>query len=215
MTSTANASSTRIDEIADDIFRISTPVPPSVVPGGFTFNQYLIRDAEPLLFHTGPRMLFDAVREAIGRVVPVATLRYVSFSHVEADECGSLNQFLAAAPQAVPLCGQVAAMVSIADLADRPPRRLPTRSVSRSAGARSSGSTRRTCRTDGSAASSPRPRRARSSAAICSRSSASSTPDHRGRHPRAQRGGTRRHGLLLALARALAGCSAAWPTRRR
>jgi flavorubredoxin len=124
MTSTANASSTRVDEIADDIFRISTPVPPSKVPGGFTFNQYLIRDTEPLLFHTGPRMLFDAVREAIGRVVPVATLRYVSFSHVEADECGSLNQFLAAAPQAVPLCGQVAAMVSIADLADRPPKAL-------------------------------------------------------------------------------------------
>ena len=98
--------------------------PASVVPGGFTFNQYLIRDADPLLFHTGPRMLFGAVREAIGRVIPVETLRYISFSHVEADECGSLNQFLAVAPQAVPLCGQVAAMVSIGDLADRPPRAL-------------------------------------------------------------------------------------------
>ena len=119
-----HASSTRIDEITDGIFRISTPVPPSVVPGGFTFNQYLIRDTEPLLFHTGPRMLFAGVREAIERVIPVATLRYVSFSHVEADECGTLNQFLAAAPQAVPLCGQVAAMVSIRDLADRPPRVL-------------------------------------------------------------------------------------------
>jgi len=118
------SSSTRVDEIADGIFRISTPVPPSVVPGGFTFNQYLIRDTEPLLFHTGPRMLFGAVREAIGRIIPVETLRYISFSHVEADECGSLNQLLAVAPQAVPLCGQVAAMVSIADLADRPPRAL-------------------------------------------------------------------------------------------
>ena len=115
---------TRVDEIADDIFRISTPVPPSVVPGGFTFNQYLIRDDEPLLFHTGPRMLFDAVREGIERVMPVTRLRYVSFSHVEADECGTLNQFLAIAPQAAPLCGQVAALVSIADLADRPPRVL-------------------------------------------------------------------------------------------
>ena len=115
---------TRVDEIADDIFRISTPVPPSVVPGGFTFNQYLIRDAEPLLFHTGPRGLFGAVSGAIARVLPVASLRYVSFSHVEADECGSLNQFLAAAPRAVPLCGQVAALVSIGDLADRPPRAL-------------------------------------------------------------------------------------------
>jgi flavorubredoxin len=95
-----------------------------VVPGGFTFNQYLIRDADPLLFHTGPRMLFGAVRDAIERVLPVATLRYVSFSYIEADECGSLNQFLAVAPQAVPLCGQVAAMVSIADLADRPPLAL-------------------------------------------------------------------------------------------
>jgi flavorubredoxin len=120
----SHASSTRVDEITDGIFRISTPVPASVVPGGFTFNQYLIRDAAPLLFHTGPRMLFGAVREAIERVIPVATLRYVAFSHVEADECGSLNQFLAVAPQAVPLCGQVAAMVSIGDLADRPPRAL-------------------------------------------------------------------------------------------
>jgi flavorubredoxin len=124
MNAKSPASSTRVDEIADGIFRISTPVPASVVPGGFTFNQYLIRDAEPLLFHTGPRMLFAAVREAIERVIPVATLRYISFSHVEADECGSLNQFLGAAPQAVPLCGQVAAMVSIGDLADRPPRAL-------------------------------------------------------------------------------------------
>ena len=115
---------TRVDEIADDIYRISTPVPPSVVPGGFTFNQYLIRDDEPLLFHTGPRMLFDAVREGIERVMPTTKLRYVSFSHVEADECGTLNQLLAIAAQAVPLCGQVAALVSIADLADRLPRAL-------------------------------------------------------------------------------------------
>jgi flavorubredoxin len=124
MSTQSHAYSTSVDEIADGIFRISTPVPATVVPGGFTFNQYLIRDAEPLLFHTGPRMLFGAVREAIGRVIPVETLRYVSFSHVEADECGSLNQFLAVAPQAVPLVGQVAAMVSIGDLADRAPRAL-------------------------------------------------------------------------------------------
>jgi flavorubredoxin len=124
MSSANHASSTRVDEIADGIFRISTPVPASVVPGGFTFNQYLIRDGEPLLFHTGPRMLFDAVRDGIERVIPVSTLRYISFSHVEADECGSLNQFLAVAPHAVPLCGHVAATVSIADLADRPPKAL-------------------------------------------------------------------------------------------
>ncbi len=121
MNTNGHSSSTRVDEIADGIFRISTPVPASVVPGGFTFNQYLIRDTDPLLFHTGPRMLFGAVRDAIGRVIPVETLRYISFSHVEADECGTLNQFLAIAPKAAPLCGQVAAMVSIGDLADRPP----------------------------------------------------------------------------------------------
>jgi flavorubredoxin len=112
---------TSVDEIADGIYRISTPVPPTVVPGGFTFNQYLIRDEAPLLFHTGPRMLFDAVRDGIARVLPVDTLRYVSFSHVEADECGTLNPFLALAPHARPLCGRIAALVSIADLADRPP----------------------------------------------------------------------------------------------
>ncbi|HET9045745.1 MAG TPA: MBL fold metallo-hydrolase [Casimicrobiaceae bacterium] len=124
MSTARHVDSTHVDEVVDGIFRISTPVPPSVVPGGFTFNQYLIRDDEPLLFHTGPRMLFSAVSEAIGRVIPLESLRYVSFSHVEADECGSLNQFLAAAPQAVPLCGQIAAMVSIGDLADRPPKVL-------------------------------------------------------------------------------------------
>ncbi len=124
MNARIHTASTRVDEITDGIFRISTPVPASVVPGGFTFNQFLIRDAEPLLFHTGPRMLFASVREAIDRVLPVSTLRYISFSHVEADECGSLNQYLAAAPLAVPLCGRTAAMVSIGDLADRPPRVL-------------------------------------------------------------------------------------------
>jgi flavorubredoxin len=115
-------SSTRIDEIADGIYRISTPT--EVIPGGFTFNQFLIRDDEPLLFHTGLRGSFAVVREAIDRVMPVEKLRYVSFSHVEADECGALNQFLAVAPQAVPVCSQTAAMVSVTDLADRAPRAL-------------------------------------------------------------------------------------------
>ena len=73
-------STTRVDEVVDGIFRISTPVPPSVVPGGFTFNQYLIRDDEPLLFHTGPRMLFAAVHDAIGRVIPRESLRYCTAS---------------------------------------------------------------------------------------------------------------------------------------
>lgn len=115
---------TRIDEVAGGIYRISTPVPPEVVPGGFSFNQYLVADDQPLLFHTGPRKLFPLVRAAIAAVLPVTGLRWLAVSHVEADECGSLNDFLAAAPQARPVCGQVAAMVSIADMADREPRAL-------------------------------------------------------------------------------------------
>ena len=113
---------TRIDEIAQGIYRISTPV--SVVPGGFTFNQYLVVDEQPLLFHTGLRRMFPLVREAIDAVLPIERLRYVAFSHYEADECGALNEFLAAAPNAVPLCGKIAAIVSIGDMADRAPQAM-------------------------------------------------------------------------------------------
>ena len=122
MTVTNRETGTKIDEVEDRIYRISTPV--TKLPGGFSFNQYLIEDDEALLFHTGPRKLFAVVREAVGRVMPVERLRYISFSHFEADECGSLNEFLAAAPSAVPLCGQVAALVSINDVADREARAL-------------------------------------------------------------------------------------------
>ena len=115
---------TRIDEIADGIYRISTPISPKDFPGGFTFNQFLIDDDEPLLFHTGLRRLFPLVTEAIASVLDPSRLRYVSFSHVEADECGALNDFLQMAPNAVPLCGAVAADVSVRDLADRAPRVL-------------------------------------------------------------------------------------------
>jgi flavorubredoxin len=116
-------SGTNVHEIADGIYRINTPV---ALPGGggFSFNQYLVDDDEPLLFHTGPRRLFPLVHEAVESVMTVARLRHVAFSHVEADECGSLNEWLAAAPQATPLCGRIAAMVSIEDLANRPPRAL-------------------------------------------------------------------------------------------
>jgi len=119
---TNQATGTRIDEVAEGTFRISTPV--SVIPGGFTFNQYLIVDDEPLLFHTGPRGMFPLVSEAIASVMPVDRLRWIGFSHVEADECGSLNDFLAAAPKAAPVTSRVAAMVSVDDLADRPARPL-------------------------------------------------------------------------------------------
>lgn len=119
---TNSESGTNVQEVADGIYRINTPF--SAIPGGFSFNQYLILDDEPLLFHTGLRRMFPAVREAIERLVPVARLRHVAFSHFESDECGALNALLAAAPGAVPVCGRVAAMVSVEDFADRPPRAL-------------------------------------------------------------------------------------------
>jgi flavorubredoxin len=120
---TNSASGTNLHEIAPGIYRINTPID---VPGGpqFNFNQYLVVDDEPLLFHTGPRRMFPLVAEAIGKRLPLAKLRYVAFSHFEADECGALNDFLAAAPQAVPICSAVAAMVSVNDVADRPARAL-------------------------------------------------------------------------------------------
>ena len=117
-------SGTNVHEIADGIYRINTPI---ALPGGagqFNFNQYLIVDEQPMLFHTGQRRLFPLVREAVNSVLPVERLRYVGLSHFEADECGALNEFLAVAPQAVPVCGRVAAMVSIGDFADRAPRAL-------------------------------------------------------------------------------------------
>ena len=112
---------TNIHEVASGIYRINTPVD---IPGGprFNFNQYLIVDDEPLVFHTGPRKLFPLVREAIGRVMPIERLRYIGMSHFEADECGAMNEFLAVAPRSVPLCSRTAAMVSVDDVADRPAR---------------------------------------------------------------------------------------------
>ena len=117
------ASGTNLHEIAPGIYRINTPV---ALPdgAGFNFNQYLVADDAPLLFHTGPRRMFPLVAEAIGKVLPLARLRYVAFSHFEADECGSLNDFLAAAPAAEPVCSRVAAMVSVNDVAERPARAL-------------------------------------------------------------------------------------------
>ena len=120
---TNRTTGTNLHEIAPGIYRINTPI---ALPDGsaFNFNQYLVADEEPLLFHTGPRGMFPRVAEAIGKVLPPERLRYVAFSHFEADECGALNDFLAAAPAAVPVCSQVAAMVSVNDVADRPARAL-------------------------------------------------------------------------------------------
>jgi len=120
---TNSASGTNIHEIAADIYRINTPV---AIPGtpGFSFNQYLVVDDAPFLFHTGLRRLFPVVSEAIAAVMPVARLRYVALSHFEADECGAINEFLGAAPNAVPVCSRVAAMTSVNDFADRLPKVL-------------------------------------------------------------------------------------------
>jgi flavorubredoxin len=115
---------TRIDEIAERIYRFSTYVPEIAAPAGFTFNQYLVDAEAPLLFHCGPRGMFSQVAAALATIIPVERLRWIGFGHVEADECGSMNLWLAAAPKAVVVHGHTACLVSLNDLADRPPRAL-------------------------------------------------------------------------------------------
>lgn len=110
----------RTDEIADGIYRFSTYVP-DIGATGFTFNQYLIVDDEPLVFHTGHRAAFAALADAIRAIVPLERLRWITFGHVEADECGAMNLLLAAAPHAEVAHGLLGCMVSLNDLADRPP----------------------------------------------------------------------------------------------
>jgi flavorubredoxin len=112
---------TTIDEIAPDIFRLSTYIPDVAPPAGFTFNQFVLRGEQPFLFHTGMRQVFPLISDAVEKVVGLDRLRWISFAHVEADECGSMNQFLAAAPDAQITHGGLACMVSLNDLADRPP----------------------------------------------------------------------------------------------
>jgi flavorubredoxin len=114
---------TTVDEVADDIYRLSTWIP-DISPEGFTFNQFLVVAEEPLLFHTGPRGVFPLVAEAVASVVPVESLRWITFGHVEADECGSMNMWLTAAPQAQVAHGALGCMVSLNDMCDRPPRPL-------------------------------------------------------------------------------------------
>jgi len=108
----------RIDEVAANVFRIASDVP------GFSFNQYLIAADEPLLWHTGQRMLHAATRAAIARVLDPATLRWIGFSHYEADECGAMAEFLAEAPNAQPLCGRIGALVNVNDADAKPARAL-------------------------------------------------------------------------------------------
>lgn len=111
---------TTIDEIAPNVFRLSTLIP-DVAPGGFSFNQFLIRDEQPFLFHTGMRQLYPLVSDAIKSLIPIDSLRWISFAHVEADECGAMNLLLAEAPNAEVVHGPLACMLSLNDMCDRPP----------------------------------------------------------------------------------------------
>lgn len=105
-----------VDEVAENVFRITTFLPDF----NLGFSQFLVRDEEPLLFHTGMRGLFPGVHEAVATVIDPATLRWIGFSHFEADECGALNEWLRTAPNAEPACSLVGALVSVNDFANRP-----------------------------------------------------------------------------------------------
>jgi flavorubredoxin len=115
---------TKVDEIADKIYRFSTLIPGVAGPAGLTFNQFLIDADEPLLFHTGQRPLFAAISAAAARIIDLAKLRWITFSHVESDECGALNEWLAIAPKATAAHGRVGCNIWLNDMADRPPRAL-------------------------------------------------------------------------------------------
>ncbi|MCK6451781.1 MAG: MBL fold metallo-hydrolase [Alphaproteobacteria bacterium] len=115
---------TRITEIAQGIYRLSTFVPDIAAPSGFTFNQFLVLGDDPLLFHTGPRRMFPLVRAAVARLMPPERLRWITFGHYEADECGAMNEWLDAAPRAEVAHGETGCLVSLNDTADRAPRVL-------------------------------------------------------------------------------------------
>ena len=115
---------TRVNEIADGVYRLSTFIPEIAAPAGFVFNQFLVTGEQSLLFHTGPRRMFPLVRAAVARVVAPESLRWIAFGHVEADECGSMNDWLAIAPQAEVAHGELGCDTQVADLAERAPRRL-------------------------------------------------------------------------------------------
>ena len=115
---------TNIDEIAENIYRLSTWVPDIAPPAGLTFNQFFVDADEPLLFHTGPKAMFPLVSAAISTIRPVEELRWITFGHLESDECGSMNEFLTVAPNAQVAHGALGCEVSFNDLCIRPPRPL-------------------------------------------------------------------------------------------
>jgi flavorubredoxin len=115
---------TKVSEIADGIYRLSTYVPDIAPPAGFTFNQFLVMGDEPLMFHTGLRKMFPLNRDALARIMPPERLRWIAFGHYEADECGAMNEWLAVAPNATVAHGATGCLVSLNDMADRSPRVL-------------------------------------------------------------------------------------------
>src|SRR5580765_5400657 len=115
---------TRIDEVAPGICRVNTPLRVDAIPGGFNLSQYLVVDDEPMVLHTGWRRWFPYVSEAFSKVISLDRIRHVGYSHFEGDEAGTMNEFLAAAPQAVPFASHVSVMTSLNDYADRPGRGL-------------------------------------------------------------------------------------------
>lgn len=115
---------TRVTEISDGVFRLSTLVPDVAPPAGFSFNQFLLRADEPLLFHCGHRMMFPGILAAVGTVMPVEKLRWLSFSHFEADECGAMNLWQERVPGAQVVHGKLGCDVSLQDASDRPVRAL-------------------------------------------------------------------------------------------
>ena len=142
---------TNVQEIASDIYRINTPISIPGGPGQFSFNQYLLLDQEPTLFHTGPRRLFPLVQEAVSRLMRVQDLKYIGLSHFEADECGALNEFLAAARKRYPSVVRLLQWSRLVISPTAHPARLQMVRNSQSAVTRCAGLTLRICRMRGSA----------------------------------------------------------------
>jgi glyoxylase-like metal-dependent hydrolase (beta-lactamase superfamily II) len=156
-----------VTEIAPDIYRISI----FAQPFNLQFNHFLVKDDEPLLFHTGLRGMHVEIREAVSKIIGLSELRHISFSHFESDECGALNEWLAAAPKADVICSQVGALVTVSDFIGRESRGL-TDGQTFATGNASGSAKLRICRTDGTPACSSKKLRKRSCARICSTRSA-------------------------------------------
>ena len=164
---------TQITEIALDMYRISTFVP----EGNLQFNQFLVRDEQPLLFHTGMKGLFPVVREAVAKLLAPDAIRWISFSHFEADECGALTEWQTLAPAATAVCSFVAKVVSVDDVvARRPAQALADGELLQTGKYRFRLLQTPQCRTAGKQACCSRKRRAHYCVRICSTRTVMSSP---------------------------------------